>query len=471
MRRAVQIAFITLLCSSLVVAQTPMPRSGGSNIVPTGTEVRATLDQELSSKTSQAGEQFTATVAQDVKGENGQTLIPAGSKLRGEVTNVEEGKTAAAIRGRGRLNMRFIDVQLLNGRSAPITATLQSVHDPSGDKSARAKTDEEGQVEARTSGRDAARDVAIGAAAGTVAGLIFGSALKGLAIGAIAGGGYVLAKRGEEVELKRDSGLVLRLDQPFSPTGQIGGGRTTLGTATSASSTSQTSQSTQTMAQNTAPTATQQQSQQPGDQPVLEQRRASSEALPHEIAAGTQIKATLDEPLSSKTAKEGDTFTATVAEPVRSADNNVAIPVGSKIHGVVAKVEEGELLPAVRGRGTLSLRFQEVRTPTGETAAIAATLVSMHDTQGERPERAGTTEEGEVEARTEGKDVARDIGIGAAAGTVAGLIFGSTLKGLLIGAAAGGGYVLATRGKDVELPENTGVVLQLEQNVAVPQSR
>lgn len=449
MRKSVQIAFIALLCSSLVLAQTPTPTRTGSNIVPTGTEVRATLDTHLSSKTSQPGEQFTATVAQDVKGETGQTLIPAGSKLRGEVTNVEEGKTAAAIRGRGRLNMRFIDVQLLNGRSAPLTATLVSVHDASGDESARAKTDEEGQVEARTSGRDAARDVAIGAAAGTVAGLILGSALKGLAIGAIAGGGYVLAKRGEEVELKQDSGLVLRLDQPFSPTGQIG------------------------MAQNTAPAATTPQQQQPqsGDQPVLEQRRTSSEAQANEIAAGTQIKATLDQALSSKTAKEGDTFTATVAEPVRSADNHIVIPVGSKIHGVVANVEEGELLPAVRGRGTLNLKFQEVRTPMGETAAITATLVSMHDTQGERPERAGTTEEGEVEARTEGKDVARDIGIGAAAGTVAGLIFGSTLKGLLIGAAAGGGYVLATRGRDVELPENTGVVLQLEQNVAVPQSR
>lgn len=462
MRRAVQVAFIALLCTSLVMAQTPVPRSGASNIVPTGTEIRATLDKELSSKTSQAGEQFTATVAQDVMGETGQVLIPAGSRLRGEVTNVEEGKTAAAIRGRGRLNMRFIDVQLLNGRSAPISATLQSVHDPSGEKSARAKTDEEGQVQARTSGRDVARDVGIGAAAGTVAGLIFGSALKGLAIGAIAGGGYVLAKRGEEVELKPNSGLVLRLDQPFSPTGRIGGGRTPLGGTTTASTASQT----QTAQATTPPTAATQQQQ--TDQPVLEGRRTSEQVRPDEVAAGTQIKATLDQPLSSKTAKEGDTFTATVAEPVRSADGNIAFPVGSKIHGVVANVEEGEILPAVRGRGSLNLRFQEVRTPTGEAAAISATLVSLHDTQGERPERAGTTEEGEVEARTEGKDVARDIGIGAAVGTVAGLIFGSPLKGLLIGAAAGGGYVLATRGRDVKLEENTGMVLQLEQNVPVP---
>jgi hypothetical protein len=61
--------------------------------------------------------------------------------------------------------------------------------------------------------------------------------------------------------------------------------------------------------------------------------------------------------------------------------------------------------------------------------------------------------------------VAKDVGIGAGIGTVAGLIFGGPLKGLAVGALAGGGYVLATKGKDVELPAQTGLVIRLDQPV------
>ena len=78
--------------------------------------------------------------------------------------------------------------------------------------------------------------------------------------------------------------------------------------------------------------------------------------------------------------------------------------------------------------------------------------------------------EGQVTSGTSGKQVAKDVGIGAGIGTVAGLIFGSALKGLAIGAIAGGGYVLATKGKDVELPAQTGLILKVDQNMSVPAS-
>jgi len=64
-----------------------------------------------------------------------------------------------------------------------------------------------------------------------VAGLIFGGALKGLAIGAIAGGGYVLATQGKDVDIPAQSGMKLRLDQPLS----IPGGASAAGQATTRS--------------------------------------------------------------------------------------------------------------------------------------------------------------------------------------------------------------------------------------------
>lgn len=182
----------------------------GNGEVAAGTEIRATLDTPLSTKTSKPGDRFTATVGQPVQGSNG-VVIPAGARIEGEVAEAEQGKTLPAIRGRGKLNLRFRDIVLPNGQTIPLVATLVSVNSTSGKQTQKA--DNEGQVQSGTKGKDVAKDVGIGAGIGTVAGLIFGGPLKGLAIGALAGGGYVLATNGRTVNLPAETGMVLRLDQ------------------------------------------------------------------------------------------------------------------------------------------------------------------------------------------------------------------------------------------------------------------
>jgi Purple acid Phosphatase, N-terminal domain len=180
--------------------------------VPSGTQITATLDQALSTKNSQVGDSFTATVSQPVRGSGGVVLIPAGSKINGKVSESEQGKTLPAIRGRGHLNVRFVDITFPEHVSSPLTATLVSVHPKGGN----GKAGQEGEVTSGTSGKNTAKDVGIGAGVGTLAGLVFGSALKGLAIGAIAGGGYVLATDGKDVELPAQTEITVRLDQNLS---------------------------------------------------------------------------------------------------------------------------------------------------------------------------------------------------------------------------------------------------------------
>ena len=192
-------------------------RTGGSHSVSAGTEIKAVLDTPLSSKTSNVGDRFTATINDPVMGNDGSVAIPAGSKISGEVVQAEQGKTLPILRGKGQLNMRFDQVMLPSGQSFPIRATLQSVNDTNGKKTTTANS--EGQVSSSTKGTTAAKDVGIGAGVGTLAGLIFGSAMKGLAIGAIAGGGYVLATQGKDVNLPAQSGLVLKLDEPLNVSG------------------------------------------------------------------------------------------------------------------------------------------------------------------------------------------------------------------------------------------------------------
>lgn len=178
------------------------------------------------------------------------------------------------------------------------------------------------------------------------------------------------------------------------------------------------------------------------------------------VPAGTEIDATLQDALSSKTAKTGDTFTAVVSQPVHAANGEVAIPAGTVINGEVTESEQGKTLPTVRGKGRLSFRFRDITLPSHRSFPVEATLVSVHDKK--------ANEEGEVTSSTGGKTVAKDVGIGAGLGTVAGLLFGSALKGLAIGAIAGGGYVLATQGKDVEIPAQSGMKLRLDQSLSIP---
>jgi hypothetical protein len=185
-----------------------------------------------------------------------------------------------------------------------------------------------------------------------------------------------------------------------------------------------------------------------------------------DVAASTELRATLDTPLSTKTSKVGDAFTGTLVQPVRGSSGQVAIPAGSKIHGEVTEAEEGKTVAVLRGKGKLNMHFRDIQLPDGTTVPVSATLVSVNSTKG----KASTSSEGEVQSGNTAKRTVKDVGIGAGIGTVAGLIFGSALKGLAIGALAGGGYVLATNGKDVELPAQTGMVLRLDHNLSVPAS-
>jgi hypothetical protein len=187
-----------------------LPVYPGGLIIPAGTEIEAKLEQALSSKTSRQGDQFTGLTLAPVNGTNGRVAIPAGTRVRGEVSGVEQGKVLASVRGKARLNLRFTDIAVPNGTFVPLEATLVSVG------KSGASANEEGQVQDKTQGKEVAKDVGIGAGLGTVAGLIFGGALKGLAIGAIAGGGYVLATQGKDVTIPQDANIVVRMDRAIS---------------------------------------------------------------------------------------------------------------------------------------------------------------------------------------------------------------------------------------------------------------
>jgi hypothetical protein len=170
----------------------PSARRTGRREIPVGQELDVRLQKELDSDTAQVEDRFEATTAVDLI-VDGDTVIPAGSSLRGIVTAVDD---ADRLDRKGRLSLSF-DQIVVNGSSYPIRATL---------------------VEALESGgyKEDAAKIGAGAGVGAIIGGILGGVKGALAGILIGGGGVVAATEGKDVVLPAGSILRIRLDSPLA---------------------------------------------------------------------------------------------------------------------------------------------------------------------------------------------------------------------------------------------------------------
>lgn len=168
----------------------PGPASPG--VVPAGTELDVRLVTPLSSDTNKVEDRFEATTVVDLR-QDGRVVIPAGSRVRGVVTAVDD---AGRINRKGRLQLSF-DQITINGRNYPIRGTVTQALEAGGY-------------------REDADKIGTGAAVGGIIGGLLGGlrgALAGILIG---GGGVVAATEGENVELPAGTVLRMRLDQDLN---------------------------------------------------------------------------------------------------------------------------------------------------------------------------------------------------------------------------------------------------------------
>jgi hypothetical protein len=164
------------------------------------------------------------------------------------------------------------------------------------------------------------------------------------------------------------------------------------------------------------------------------------------VPAGAKISVVLDQSVSSKTAKIGQTVTGTVSQDVTSG-GTVVIPKGSAAKLTVSSVQaSGRLSTPAK----LYLRLRTV-TVGGKTYTFATSS-------------AGRTEGGK------GKRDAGFISGGAAGGAIIGALAGGG-KGAAIGAAAGAGAgtagAAATGRKDIEYPAETRLAFTTRTAVAI----
>jgi len=185
------------------VVEEPAPRPAAEpepRAVPAGRTLDLTLVTRLTTEEAREGDAFWATVTEDVLGADGEVLVPLGSRVRGRVVESRESASAdePAVLG---LALETITV---NGAERPVRASVVEV-----DVAAQSR-DSDGKTAVK---------VGIGAAAGAVLGKILGKddkdALRGAAVGAIAGTAVAVATKDGHATIEEGARIVVRLDEPF----------------------------------------------------------------------------------------------------------------------------------------------------------------------------------------------------------------------------------------------------------------
>lgn len=181
------------------------------------------------------------------------------------------------------------------------------------------------------------------------------------------------------------------------------------------------------------------------------------------LPADTIISVQMNSTLSSRTARVGDKFIATVNVPVY-VNGQTVIPAGSVIEGRVTQVTPAKRM---NRSGTIGIDFDDLVFPSGARVGLVGGLTSAD------PEtRRQIDDESRVSGRSN-KQPAVFIGGGGAIGAVLGGIAGGG-KGAVLGGAAGAGAgvaaVLLSKGEEAQVPAGTAFGVQLKQSMIVRES-
>jgi hypothetical protein len=193
-------------------------------------------------------------------------------------------------------------------------------------------------------------------------------------------------------------------------------------------------------------------------------------AEPRQLIPGTEIHLTLLTPISSSTSREGDPFIAVLAQPV-SFDSRILLPAGTRIHGIVGTIQKPKNFSLFRGQAYMNLAFKSIELDSRLIPVQMSIVAIGHP----RIDSYSTTRrdvkiiEGEVvQEKHDYKGDAYGMAIGGGGGTLMGILFSNVARGIGIGFAAGAVYVVARKGREVELPAQTGLLTRLDSTLTVP---
>ena len=168
---------------------------------------------------------------------------------------------------------------------------------------------------------------------------------------------------------------------------------------------------------------------------------------PITVPAGASIVVRMGSTIDTKTANDGDTFTATLARAV-SVHGEVAIPSGA---GVTGTVVQSKSPGKFKGEGILTVALTSINVEGAPTNIQTSSYT--------------------VNVKGKGKRTAVAVGGGTGAGALIGGIAGGgkgALIGGLVGAGAGTAGAAFTGNKDLQIPAEQVITFKLAHSIDVP---
>ena len=177
------------------------------------------------------------------------------------------------------------------------------------------------------------------------------------------------------------------------------------------------------------------------------------------MPSGSVLKVRLDDTIGSDRSQRGDRFLATV----ETADSGYNLLSGTRVDGVVTDVQKARS----NKPGMVDVDFRTLQLPDGQRYRITGSPIGLDDNSVQR------SDNGRLVARSSSsKNKTKFIAYGAGAGfLISTLTGGGSLKGALLGAAAGYLYGQFSKskanGREVVLKPGTEFGVRLDQRVAL----
>ena len=165
------------------------------------------------------------------------------------------------------------------------------------------------------------------------------------------------------------------------------------------------------------------------------------------IPAGTALHCRISQTLTTKLNNQGDSFAASVSEPVMIS-SHLVIPAGATLEGRIVLLERPG---RVRGVGTMRLSPERITFSDGRSFPMSATLMTAYGADNVKVQGS----EGTLKGPSSRVPEMEEIGGGSAAGTVIGLIAHHPFVGMVLGGTAGFVDRVRRGGKDLNIPVGT----------------
>ena len=164
------------------------------------------------------------------------------------------------------------------------------------------------------------------------------------------------------------------------------------------------------------------------------------------VPVGTNLKVRLNETLSSKESRVGDSFTTTVLDPARFNE--------ATARGHVSSIRKSG---KVKGRTTMTLAFDTIETADGRRGTLHGYVTRVYG--GGRAD-----DEGGLQSGSRTNQTLKRGGIGAAAGAIIGGLAGGgkgAAIGLILGGAGGAGSLAVQGSKELKLESGTEMLVRV----------